>query len=190
MPLTPVALSNRALVKLAALPVAAFDEGTVEATVAATLYPPARDAMLSAYPWSFATAQAALPRLQAPPLADFAHAYALPADFLRALSVGTGSSGRGQRYRIAGARLHADADEVTLSYIYRPDESAFPAFFAAALTARLAAEFCIPLTENTSRAEALLAIAEDEFRRVKLTDAQQDTPPAIEDFTLIGVRGR
>ena len=78
---------------------------------------------------------------------------------------------------------------MVLSYIFRPDESAFPAFFAAALATRLAAEFCIPLTENTGRAQQLLAQAEAELRGARRTDSQQATPRAFEDFPLVTVRG-
>ena len=42
-----------------------------------------RDALLSAYGWSFATGQVALNRLDTPPAADYANAFQLPDDFLR-----------------------------------------------------------------------------------------------------------
>ena len=74
MALSALALCSRALLKIGAQPIASFDEGTAEAEVAANLYPAARDALLSLHPWSFATAQATLPRLAARPVADFAHA--------------------------------------------------------------------------------------------------------------------
>ncbi len=154
----------------------------------ANLYPAARDALLSLHPWSFATAQATLPRLAAKPVADFAHAFQLPAGFLRALSAGAPGSGRGLSYRLFEDRLHCDSEQVTLSYIFRPEEGALPPFFASALATRLAAELCIPLTENTSRAQMLFAQAEAELRAARLADSQQATPRAIEHFPLIGSR--
>ena len=77
---------------------------------------------------------------------------------------------------------------MVLTYVGRPAEEDFPAFFDQALIARLAAEFCIPLTENSSRAELLSRLAETEFRRPRLIDAQQDSQPGFEDFTLIDAR--
>ena len=189
MALSAIALCSRALLKIGASTLSSFDDGTAEAEVAANLYPSVRDALLSAFPWSFATAQLKLARLAAPPAADFAHAFQLPADFLRALSAGTGGQGRGVTYRIAENRLHADAPEIVLTYIFRPAEATFPPFFDSALIARLAAEFCIPLTENTSRAELLFRLAAEELRAARLTDSQQDTPPAFQDFSLIAARG-
>jgi hypothetical protein len=185
-----VQLCSRALTALGATPIASFQETSAEAQVCRQLYAGLRDALLSAHPWSFAMAQARLPRLAAQPVADFAHAFQLPPDFLRALSAGSGRRGRGVAYRIAERRLHADVDGVVLTYVYRPREPDFPPFFDQALAARLAAEFCLPLTESTSRAEALSRLAEAEFRRARQIDAQQETPAAFEDFPLIEAHAR
>ena len=188
MALSAVALCSRALLKLGAAAIAGFAEGSAESEVAGQLYPTLRDALISAHPWNFATGQARLARLTATPVADFRHAYQLPADFLRALSAGSGFRGRGLDYRIAERRLHCDAEEVLLTYVFRPQEADFPAFFDHALIARLAAEFCLPLTESTSRAEMLARLAEREFTLAKQIDAQQDRAPRIEDFPLIEAR--
>lgn len=188
MALSAIALCSRALLKIGARPVSSFEEESAEAEVAANLYGSTRDALFSSHPWRFATAQARLPRLEAAPVADFAHAFQLPADFLRALSVGVADSGRGVPYRIAERRLHADADAMVLTFIFRPAEAAVPPFVDQALIARLAAEFCIPVTENTSRSEMLHRVAEEELRRARLIDSQQDTPRAIEGFPLVEVR--
>jgi hypothetical protein len=189
MSLTPLALCSRALLRIGAQPIASLQEGTAEAEVAANLYPATRDALLSVHPWSFATGQAVLPLLSAAPVADYARAFQLPSGFLRALSAGEAGRGRGTPYRINEGRLHADAERITLTYIFRPDESAFPPFFAQALVARLAAEFCLPLTESPSRAEVLFRLAEQELRQARLVDSQQDTPRGIEGFPLVDVRG-
>ena len=95
---------------------------------------------------------------------------------------------RGLNYRIASGALHTNAPDVVLTYIFRPDESSFPPSFDAALIAKLSAEFTIPVTESTSRSEAMTRLAEREFERARQIDAQQDTPGRIEDFTLIDVR--
>ena len=74
---------------------------------------------------------------------------------------------------------------MVLTYISRPDEIDFPPFFDMALIAQMAAEFCIPLTDSTSRWEILQKVAEIELKRARLIDAQEDTAPSIEDFTLL-----
>lgn len=188
MALSDVALASRALIRIGAAPITSFEDGTAESEIAGALFAPVRDALLSAYPWSFATGQVELSELVTAPVADFNKAYGLPTDFLRALSAGTGTKGRGLKYRIARGALHCDADSVVLTYVFRPEEEEFPPYFDQALIARLSAEFTIPVTESTSRAEAHFGIAEAEYERARQVDAQQDTPNAIEDFILINAR--
>ena len=77
---------------------------------------------------------------------------------------------------------------MVLTYIFRSRESEFPPFFDTALIARLAAEFCIPITDSASRADVLMKLAENEFRRAKTIDSQQDTPIHIDDFALVEAR--
>lgn len=189
MALNDVALSSRALIRIGAAPITSFTDGTVESEVAGAMFAPVRDALLSAYAWSFATAQVELTQLSSPPVADYDYAFGLPNDFLRAFSAGTGRRGRGLNFRIHNNALHTNSETVVLTYIYQPPEESFPPYFDQAIIARLAAEFTIPITENTSRAEAMFRLAENEFERARQIDAQQDTPGRIEDFTLIDVRG-
>lgn len=188
MALSDIALCSRALIRLGAAPVESFDDGTAESEIAGGLYAPVRDALLSAYGWSFALGQVSLNRLESMPLADYDAAFQLPVDFLRALSAGSGGRGRGLNYRITRNVLHTNADAVTLTYIFRPDAEEFPPYFDSVLIAKLSAEFCIPVTENTSRAETLMRMADLEFQRARQIDAQQDSPVQIEDFSLIRAR--
>ena len=188
MALSDIALCSRALIRIGAAPISSFDDGTAAAEIAGALYGSVRDALLSAYGWSFATGHAALAELDEPPASDYAHAFALPDDFLRALSAGTGGKGRGLEYRIARNTLQTDSPDVLLTYIFRPDESEFPPYFDAVLIGRLSAEFCIPVTENTARANSLYQLSEREFARARQVDSQQDTPGRIDDFSLINAR--
>lgn len=189
MALNDVALCSRALIRLGAAPITSFDDGTAESEVAGALFGPVRDALLSAYAWSFASGQVALSELVESPVADYQNAFQLPNDFLRAISAGQGGRGRGLNYRIARGHLHCNAEELILTYIFRPEEESFPPYFDMAVIARLAAEFCIPVTENTSRADALYRMADIEFSRARQIDAQQDSPNRLESFPLIDIRG-
>ncbi len=188
MALSDIALVSRALIRLGAAPISSFEDGTAGAEIAGALYAPVRDSLLSAYAWNFATGQIALTKLETPPQADFLHAFQLPLDFLRAMSAGCGGRGRGLVYRISGHQLHTNSDTVMLTYVYRPEEGTFPPYFDTALIARLSAEFTIPVTENTSRAETMFRLAEQEFEKARQIDAQQDTPGRIEGFSLIKAR--
>lgn len=185
---TDIGLCSKALLKLGATSIASFEDGTAEAEISSNLYPLIRDGMLSSYPWSFAVAQVTLGRLYDSPLADYQYAYQLPNDMLRIVSAGTQSRGRGLEYCIKENTLHTNSSHVVLTYIFRALENSFPPFFSDALVARLAAEFCLPLTESSSRAEFLYKLAEEELKKARLIDAQQATPKKFEDFTLTEVR--
>lgn len=189
MALNDIAIASRALIRIGAAPISSFDDGTAESEIAGALYEPVRDALLSAYGWSFATGQVELSMLEDIPVADYSYAFQLPSDFLRAISAGTSSRGRGLQYRIARGALHTNAETVILTYIFRPEEEEFPPYFDAALIARLSAELTIPVTESTSRAETAFKIAEDEYEKARQIDAQQDTPNRIENFPLVDIRG-
>lgn len=188
MPMSAVELCAAALVKIGARPFASFEDDTAEAACARRLYPIARDLLLGMHPWSFTLAQAKLSPQATEPVADFAYAYALPEDHLRTVSVGTAGRSRGTAYRSQGGRILCDAQEIVLNYQRRVPEADLPAFFLPLLVTRLAAEFCIPLTEGSSRAMDLYRLAETELRSARLIDSQQTTPQAFDDFTLIEAR--
>ncbi len=190
MPLTDVELCSAALVKIGAAAITSFEDETAEADVAKRLYEPTLQGLITSHPWHFTLTQGELPVLDDVPQAGFARVFGLPQDALRAISAGTDSRATGLTYHVAGARLFADASGVVLSYQRRPSATEFPPFFVQALIARLAAEFCLPLTEGTSRSEVLYRLAAAELRVAKLVDSQQATPRAVDDFTLIAARGR
>lgn len=186
MAMSRIDLCSRALLKIGANPIASLSEGTAEADVASNLYDYVRDALLSAHPWHFATTQkklAALPGSEAA-----VNAYALPSDCLRVLHAGSYEGGSGLVYRLSNRTLHTNAAEIYLTYVFRADEADYPPYFDKVLIAHLAAEFCIPLTDSTSRWESLRKIAEEDLRQARLINAQQATPGGIDDFCLVETR--
>lgn len=188
MTFTATGLCSRALVKLGADSISSFEEETTEAHIAEQLYDTTLNALLASYPWRFALAQVSLPRLFEPPTSDYKYAYAVPKDCVRILSAGSSVRSSGLIYRLYQNQLHCNQENVILTYIARPDESTFPPFFIQALISRLAAEFCLPLTESTTRTDYLRKIAEEELKTARLIDSQQIIPRAFQDFSLIEVR--
>lgn len=189
MTLSQVGLCSRALLKIGAQPISSFEEGTAEADIAQNLYPHVRDYLLSLYPWSFATAQDSLGRLAGAVATDYQYAYQLPTNFMRALSLGNQVSGQGYPYRLQENRLHTDASEAVLTYIFRPEASQFPPYFSQVLMTYLASEFCLPLTESATRSEALLRLGEKQLQQARTLDAQQQTPQSMNLNVLVEVRG-
>lgn len=190
MALTDVELCSRALVKIGAHPIGSFDEASIEADVARELYSYTLDGLLAVHPWSFSLVQSELERDTAVSGGEFAHAYDLPAGLLRVLSARSRSGHRGIAYRLIGKHLLSDAPAVSLIYQRSVPEAEFPPFFAHLLIGKLAADFVIPITEDTERADALHGLAQREIERSILADRRQATPRAVEDFTLVDVRYR
>ncbi len=190
MSLTDVEICSVALVKIGASEISSFDDETFEADVARRLYEVTLRGLVASHPWHFSMAEAELDPVAEPAVGGFSYVFALPVDLLRIVSAGAGSRARGLDYRLSGNRLHAASSRVVLRYQRRPETAAFPPFFVQALIARLAAEFCLPLTEGTSRADALYKLASAEHKVARLIDSQQAMPRAVEDFTLIAARSR
>lgn len=189
MSFTAIGICSRALVKLGAKSISSLNEGTSEASVAEQLYDTTVEGLLASYPWRFALVQKELTRLKEAPKADYRYAYQLPSDFIRVISAGTIGRGSGLNYRLVRNQLHTDSDRVVLTYICRPEEDIFPPFFNQALISKLASEFCLPLTESTTRADHLRSIADEEIQKARLIDSQQAVPSCFQDFSLIEVRG-
>ncbi len=189
MSLTDVEICSVALVKIGANEITSFDDETFEADVARRLYEVTLRGLIASHPWYFSMAEAELAPMAESPIAGFSMVFALPADVLRIVSAGGSSRARGLDYRLVGGRLHASSSRVVLRYQRRPDTAGFPPYFVQALIARLAAEFCLPITEGTSRADALYKLAAGEHKVARLIDSQQAVPRAVEDFTLIAARG-
>lgn len=187
MAMSRIDLCSRALLKTGAHPIGSFAEGTAEADVASNLYDYVRDALLSAHPWHFATTQKKLAALPLTP-EGAGSAYALPADCLRVLHAGSYEGGSGLVYRLSNRTLHTEATEIFLTYVFRADEGDYPPYFDKVLIAHLAAEFCIPLTDSTTRWEALRKIAQEDLKQAKLINAQQATLARIDDFCLVEAR--
>lgn len=188
MTYTDISICSKALFKIGVDGIVSFEDGTAESEISNNLYGLIRDGLLSSYPWSFATSQKKLAKLSESPMADYQYAYLLPNDYLRLISAGSGNRGLGLEYRIQGNKLHTNSNEVLITYIYRPKEEDFPAFFCEALTTKLAAELCLPLTEDNAKTNLLSKKAEDEIKTARLVDSQQATPKKFEDFTLVEVR--
>ncbi len=188
MTLSDVEICSVALVKIGANGIVSFVDDMLEAEVASRLYEVTLRGLITSHPWHFTLAEAELEPIEEPLQTGFANGFELPGDQLRIISAGAGHRSRGLDYRVAGDRLYCNSARVVLSFQRRPATATFPAFFVQALVARLAAEFCLPLTEGTSRADALFKLATAELKIARLIDSQQATPRAVEDFTLIAAR--
>ena len=180
MSLTALDICNAALTKLGCGTIVMFGDGSSEGDVADALYEITRDALLVTHPWSFAATTSPLRRFDVPMDCSHDYGFRLPSGFVKSISVHASKP-----IQILGDKAYSDADSVTLEYIRRAAESEFPSHFISALVCRLAAEFCMPLTENAARSDLLFKLADAELRLARLIDSQQDELASTDDFSLI-----
>jgi hypothetical protein len=171
-------ICNSALAKIGAGRITALGEASKNASLCAELYDKCRDDLLRAHSWNFATARAKLARQAEAPAFGPAYAYALPADWIRCVSAhGSADGGPAVVYRIEGAGLLSDAEQVYLRYVRRvADANLMPADFREALACLLARELAVPIAQSGSLEEKLEARFRTRLRRARTTDGLEDQP--------------
>lgn len=182
-----IRIARHALLKLGASPVSSAEDGTLEAQLFSETYERIRDGLLALNAWQFATAVIEPGRLSGAPDADYGYAFQIPADLVRIISVGTPTTGfsSGVPYRRSGYQIWTDEKDILLRYVFRPTPDTWPPYFETALIDALAAEWCLPLTESTTRAKALAELAEMSFNRSRRADQLQSTAEGIRHFSLL-----
>lgn len=150
---------NDALGRLGISPVMSLTDPTKQAQFANRFYESTRDEVLSGHPWSFATKRATLAQLAAEPEFEWLYAYQLPVDSLRLLQLNGYDLGKtADAWAIEGNKLLTDADKAEVRYIARvTDVTLFPPLFCEALSIKLAAKLCAPLTGRFDQPSALMA---------------------------------
>jgi hypothetical protein len=177
-----IEISSNAMILIGASPISSFTEGT-EGLVANALYETTYTALLSSFRWRFASKQALLSRLVATPLNSYQYQYQLPTDLLVIIK-----TEYLDRYEIFGDKLYSDSPSLEIDYIYRVDETLLPAYFVKTLEFSLAAQFAIPITNNSQRAAVWSNAYETQLRMAKNTDSTQRPSSAIVDSPLTGIQ--
>lgn len=174
-------ICNSALAKIGAARITGVTEGSRNANLCGELYAKCRDDLLRAHAWNFAAARAKLARVAEPPVFGPAHAYALPADWIRCVAVHGDAAGRtAPRYRVEGDRLLSDAEDIYLRYVRQvEDANLMPADFRETLACLLARELAVPIAQSNSLEEKLEARFRTRFRRARTTDGLEDLPEPL-----------
>ena len=153
-----VSLCNKALLAIGAATISDLKEGSKESLVAGQFYALALDTVLSGHAWPFASKRQRL-ALKTANLSTMRFCYGLPFDCLLArelvkpfpdmkpIPFETGNQGD---ERV----LYTDLPGAVLLYTARiVDPALFSPGFCAALSAKLAAMFAIPITQNANLAQ-------------------------------------
>lgn len=167
---------NGALRLIGGSRVTSLTDGTKNANVASDLYDELRDDLLRSHPWNFATRRKKLAQSSTAPPFEFDHAYPLPDDWLRTISVHQNEAGAGTvLYRVeqvAGqVAIVASADDIWLRYVAKvTDPNMMPADFRRALQLALARDMAVPVAASNTLQDSLAKQAERILARARSSD--------------------
>lgn len=181
-----VLICSNALRKLGDDPITSFTDPTNRARLCQAIYPKTRDAVLRDHAWNRAVKRVALAELVDPPAFEFAHAYALPSDFIRLLDTDLDNR---RPHKIEGDAVVTDATSIKIKYISRlTDTTKFDDMFTDCLIARMAYELAQAVTSKQSLSQQFWTEYQDKLKNAKAVDGQDDDPDTFEDTTLVDFR--
>ena len=164
---TSISMCSNALLLIGHGTISSFTEGSSGSKVASNLYGTTYENLLTLSRWRFAIAKRDLGRLTATPLNEWTYAFQLPSDYLVAIKVYPQSD-----YEIYEDKLYSNLTEVALDFVFKPDESRLPPWFVKMMEFALAAQFAIPITDNSAKAEAYRSQYEEQYKKARFIDAQ------------------
>ena len=168
-------IANLALAKISAKAIVSLTDPTHEARWCARFYAQCRDEMLRTHPWNFAMKRADLTELVTPPVNEWAHQYALPADFISLYQLNSfRSDERPDLYQLEAGNLLTDEGAASIRYVFQQtDTTKYDPLFVKALSDLLASEICRPITGNDG-APFLQRYEQISLRRAQRADARED----------------
>lgn len=186
---TDIDVCSRALILIGAEPITSFADGTNEALVASNMYEDiARSALVNTR-WRFATNQAVLNRLTAPPTGRYDAAYQLPNGWLMTHVVTVNDTPI--EYQTYGDKLFCDepsTSELVLDYTYRAPEIDWPSYFTVAVEYELAAVFAGSLARDQQLVQLMQQQAARSMMKARNLDAQQQTTRKLTTTRFIANR--
>lgn len=157
-------------------------DGSTNANIVNDLYDEVRDDLLRGHNWNFATVRAQLAQMTVVPAFEFDHAYALPSDWLKTVSVHDNDAGTGTLfYRMEfndGQRaILANTEQVFMRYVAQiVDPNLMAADFRMVLSTAIAAITALPIGASNTMAEAFSNKLDAMLGSAKAMDSQGSFP--------------
>ena len=200
---TKLSICSDALITLGAKPLSSFSEGTDAAQICDRLYDDIRDSTIGMHPWTFSFKKTQLARTTTTPVNEFKYEYQLPGDRLnnvRAVFTSGTSGARPIQYgwEVMGDKLLSSEEEIYVDYQYPTPEAELPTYFIQLLKYMMAWNIAETVTDQITKADYFKTQAVGTpsenmrggfFRVATSIDSQNRQTEAIEDYSLISVRG-
>ena len=171
-------ICNQALILLGQEPIITLDDSTKQSRLCKRLYQPVLEALLRAYPWTFAIKRRILARDLEMPEFGYIYQYTLPSECLRIVSVNIPDD----EYVIEKNKILTDHYDVRLRYVGMTDSANdFDAQFVQVLAHRLAKTMCQALTADQDLFVKLSQVESQLIMLAQNTNAIETTPqPVVE----------
>lgn len=182
---TAIDLASNALVLIGDEPISSFTDSGAGAQAAAALYLETYRGVLAMHPWTFALKEQSLNLLSQTPddLTGFDSAYQIPPDLVRLWAVFPHSN-----YTIVGSLLYSNENELLARFVFQAEETDLPPHVVKAVEYKLAAEFAIPVTESSSKAELYETKFTKQLGMARTIDSQGRPPVPVVDSPFVDVR--
>ena len=178
-----IKLISDALVLIGEKPASSLSEDRYGVTVGANLFEQIYENELQSNRWRFAMRKNSLSRLSSTPLNEWTYAYQLPSDCL--LLIGTYPV---IQYEIYGDNLYTDAQAVEAEYLFKPDITEIPAYFAHLMVYALARDMIKPITESDTGVQVMQAKYVMQRDRAMYADAQARPARRVQRSPFMDVR--
>lgn len=186
---------NAAATRTGNEPITTLTDGSPVAAIASTNYEDLVKAELANHPWKRASKTVELQRLdeneEGDPPEPWTAAYQLPSDLVEIRTVKV--AGTPIDYEVHGQTILCDAastDTVVLHYVWRIEETFWPAWFRLGMIYRMEAVFLRGIGERHREAKERDTAADEQFSKARNRDSQSQPPrPVIASSLLAARRG-
>lgn len=175
--------------------ITSLDQGQPEAEAANDIFDELLDDILRSHLWNFATKRARLAQLSTTPTFGPDHAYAVPNDWLRTVSVHPDAETRARTVYheelVDNTRaIVTSADEVYMRYIARiTDFNLWSADLRRAFSLAIARDLAVPIASSNTLQEKYEKMAKSKLITAKSSDAMGSTPEQEPRGSWVANRG-
>lgn len=179
-----IGLISNALILCGEKPLNSLSDNRYGATVGSGLFEALYESELQSNRWRFACTKRALNRLSDTPLNEWLYSYQLPSNMLLPIGVFPPRAS----YEIYADHLCTDQTSVDFEYMFKPEISEVPAYFALLLTYCLAKDMVKPITESDNAVQIMTAKYNVQRGRAMFADAQGRPNRPLVDSPFTDVR--
>ena len=177
-------LISKALILCGEEPLNSLSDNRYGSTVGSGLFEMLYENEIQSNRWRFAMAKVALSKLVAVPLNQWKNVFQLPPNMLLPI----GMFPADLNYEIYAKHLYTDRETVELDYMFKPEVTSIPAYFATLMTFALAQHMIKPITESDNA----VAIMEKKYNKQRgiamYADAQGRPAKATFSDPFVNIR--